>query len=172
MLKNRACRDFAYDWLNFRAWPKRLSAPRAYEMLSAIAGASSTTSIFMAGGLEHEIAQWLKERGAVDARWVIRDTGAEPRRGTRCLGGPSSRALQQGSDRRNKSCEINGVPKGSRTPVAGMKTRCPRPLDDGDTRPRHGCCEGTAPRTSVEPMVSAVRLELTTNGLKGRCSTN
>ena len=27
----------------------------------------------------------------------------------------------------------SGVPKGSRTPVAWMKTRSPRPLDDGDT---------------------------------------
>ena len=26
----------------------------------------------------------------------------------------------------------SGVPKGSRTPVAWMKTRSPRPLDDGD----------------------------------------
>ncbi len=26
----------------------------------------------------------------------------------------------------------DGVPKGSRTPVAAVKGRCPRPLDDGD----------------------------------------
>ena len=26
----------------------------------------------------------------------------------------------------------NGVPKGIRTPVAAVKGRCPRPLDDGD----------------------------------------
>ncbi len=25
-----------------------------------------------------------------------------------------------------------GVPKGSRTPVTGVKGQCPRPLDDGD----------------------------------------
>ena len=27
---------------------------------------------------------------------------------------------------------LNGVPKGIRTPVAAVKGRCPRPLDDGD----------------------------------------
>lgn len=36
----------------------------------------------------------------------------------------------------------NGVPKGSRTPVAGMKTRSPRPLDDGDFGERRAFYEG------------------------------
>ena len=30
----------------------------------------------------------------------------------------------------------NGIPKGIRTPVAGMKTRSPRPLDDRDASRR------------------------------------
>ena len=32
-------------------------------------------------------------------------------------------------DASDKQC---GVPKGIRTPVAAVKGRCPRPLDDGD----------------------------------------
>ena len=28
----------------------------------------------------------------------------------------------------------NGIPKGIRTPVTAVKGRCPRPLDDGDTK--------------------------------------
>ena len=30
------------------------------------------------------------------------------------------------------SIDKNGVPKGSRTPVAGVRGQRPRPLDDGD----------------------------------------
>ena len=29
---------------------------------------------------------------------------------------------------------VDGVPKGIRTPVTAVKGRCPRPLDDGDTK--------------------------------------
>ena len=29
--------------------------------------------------------------------------------------------------------QIKSVPRGNRTPVAGVKGQCPRPLDDGDT---------------------------------------
>ena len=32
----------------------------------------------------------------------------------------------------NDSKEIKSVPRGNRTPVAGVKGQCPRPLDDGD----------------------------------------
>ena len=34
--------------------------------------------------------------------------------------------------KRLKKRQKNGIPTGIRTPVAGMKTRCPRPLDDRD----------------------------------------
>ncbi len=32
---------------------------------------------------------------------------------------------------------VSGVPKGIRTPVTAVKGRCPRPLDDGDTKKCH-----------------------------------
>ena len=32
---------------------------------------------------------------------------------------------------------VDGVPKGIRTPVTAVKGRCPRPLDDGDTKKCH-----------------------------------
>ena len=32
----------------------------------------------------------------------------------------------------NRMAIKNGIPMGIRTPVAGMRTLCPRPLDDGD----------------------------------------
>ena len=37
-------------------------------------------------------------------------------------------------------CLKNGVPKGIRTPVAAVKGRCPRPLDDGDVEST-GCLD-------------------------------
>jgi hypothetical protein len=50
--------------------------------------------------------------------------------------------------------EIKSVPRGNRTPVAGVKGQCPRPLDDGDVH------------------MGRARLELATLCLKGRYSTN
>jgi hypothetical protein len=50
--------------------------------------------------------------------------------------------------------EIKSVPRGNRTPVAGVKGQCPRPLDDGDV------------------YMGRARLELATLCLKGRYSTN
>jgi hypothetical protein len=37
------------------------------------------------------------------------------------------------NNKKNASIKT-GVPKGIRTPVAAVKGRCPRPLDDGDCR--------------------------------------
>lgn len=52
---------------------------------------------------------------------------------------------------------IKSVPRGNRTPVAGVKGQCPRPLDDGDAYVAH---------------MGRARLELATLCLKGRYSTN
>jgi hypothetical protein len=54
----------------------------------------------------------------------------------------------------NDSKEVKSVPRGNRTPVAGVKGQCPRPLDDGDV------------------YVGRARLELATLCLKGRYSTS
>lgn len=34
-----------------------------------------------------------------------------------------------------KEADVSGTPKGIRTPVAGLKGLCPRPLDDEGTMP-------------------------------------
>ena len=34
----------------------------------------------------------------------------------------------------SRNCIIVGVPTGTRTPVTGVKGRCPRPLDDRDAK--------------------------------------
>ena len=41
----------------------------------------------------------------------------------------------QGLEERCEKFFSDGVPKGSRTPVAAVKGRSPRPLDDGDKQP-------------------------------------
>ncbi len=51
------------------------------------------------------------------------------------------------------------IPNGIRTRVAGVKGRCPRPLDDGD-------------KWQFPDYLSAEGFEPSTHGLKGRCSTN
>jgi hypothetical protein len=35
---------------------------------------------------------------------------------------------------RSSQKKEDGIPKGIRTPVTAVKGRCPRPLDDGDTK--------------------------------------
>ena len=52
------------------------------------------------------------------------------------------------------------IPEGIRTPVTGMKTRCPRPLDDGDML------------YSYFYFVSRRGIEPRTHCLKGSCSTD
>ena len=69
-------------------------------------------------------------------------------------------------ERRMGNARIRGVPRGSRTPVAAVKGRCPGPLDDGDgffscirggpsaLRPPSGLVEpgGIEPPTSTMPL--------------------
>ena len=47
---------------------------------------------------------------------------------SRECGGPNLSALRN----QENECRRAGVPRGSRTPVAAVKGRCPGPLDDGD----------------------------------------
>mgnify|MGYP006922763749 CR=1 FL=1 len=48
----------------------------------------------------------------------------------------------------------NGIPKGIRTPVVGMKTRCPRPLDDGDAYKKNMILKKLASPRGFEPLLS------------------
>ena len=63
---------------------------------------------------------------------------------------PNENSYQLGSC---NSFEISGVPYGSRTRVAAVKGRCPRPLDERDVRwlsnAKRGSREASA-KTSVE----------------------
>src|SRR5437667_8331401 len=81
---------------------------------------------------------------------------------------------------RRKSLIQSGVPNGIRTRVVAVKGRCPRPLDDGDSRRqkaegrsqngnvRHFC---VLPSDLCLVVVSPVGIEPTTNWLKASCST-
>ncbi len=42
--------------------------------------------------------------------------------------------LKQNVQSLHEQTDLFGVPTGIRTPVASVKGRCPRPLDDGDLR--------------------------------------
>ena len=68
-----------------------------------------------------------RERGLpARGRPKVRRRPRMPR--SRECGGPNLSALRNQED----ECRRAGVPRGSRTPVAAVKGRCPGPLDDGD----------------------------------------
>src|SRR4051812_18635545 len=65
------------------------------------------------------ISKWLNRKALCQALWTMQDMGGQTRpRSTKTPGKP--RVLVKAT-----------TPKGSRTPVLWLRTRYPRPLDDG-----------------------------------------
>ena len=94
------------------AWPAMHESPTCYA-----GGLKNFTTIIL-----YTYDVWISQNNRRKGLWCVH----------MCVR-PHTR---KGGHIRNR-LKLLGVPTGSRTPVAGVKGRCPRPLDDGDAYKCH-----------------------------------